>query len=198
MPDRNFLKEHFVLILGVMLPLVLILFFSLAKMITEKSVEPPTYKAVYAQTEYGPPGKFSYLFDGNGKLQVSYTGNQPYPGQQTPVAPAVAKTNIMVFDAANNTHQKYQLSTNEGSNPVVTPISVTGPLAEMTFVAGNIAPDGYTYTNDQYNYNAGLFSDIFGYGRYYDNRYVIGNKGRAYLLPLTHQYIEPEFIGWAK
>ena len=195
-PDRAFIKEHFVLILGIALPLALIIIFSLARMVTEATVSPPQYKAVYAQLENYAQGKFSYQVGQNGTLVVTYTGPQPYNGQQ-PQPPVLARAQVIVFDPLTGAQNKYPVEVADSMRTGTVTVS-TDKLPPMQIIAGTTAPDGYAYSMDSYNHNSGIFTDIFGYGSYYDKRYAIGKKGKVYLLPLNDRYSQFDFIGWTK
>ena len=63
------LKENSVLAAGIALPVLLILLFTIARLIPERSVPAPQYKPVYATQDYPAPFKFEVK---DGKLAVSY------------------------------------------------------------------------------------------------------------------------------
>jgi hypothetical protein len=196
MANRAFIKEHFVLILGIALPLALIVIFSLARVVTEAAVSPPQYKAVYAQPEDYPQGKFNYQVAQNGSLVVTYTGPQPYAGQK-PQPPVPVRINTIVFDPVTGAQNKYPLEVADSMKPGIVAVP-TDKLPPLNIIAGVVAPDGYTYILDSQNYNGGVFADLFGYGRYYGNRHVISKKGKVYLLPLDERFSRLDFIGWVK
>ena len=203
-PVRAFIKEHFVLIAGITLPLALIVLFSLARMVTDATVDPPQYKAVYAQLGQGTysAGKFSYLVDEAGKLNVSWTGPQPYPGQppQAPDAvPVIARTYVIVYDPIANSRSPYLFEVPDSAKPgTVTATSTQMP--PLVIKPGDISPDGYAYNRDTYQYRRrGIFNEVFGHGGgYYDDRYAIGKDGKSFLLPLQDRYSQFDFIGWTK
>lgn len=199
-PMRAFIKEHFVLIAGITLPLALIVLFSLARMVTDVAVAPPQYKAVYAQLDNSTyaNGRFNYQVGPDGKLSVTWTGPQPYAGQQAQ-PPVMVRSYVMIFDPVTGTQNKFPFEVADSVKPGT--VTVTSPqMPPIEITAGTVAPDGYTYDNGNTNYHRnGLFNDIFGGGSsYYDARYRIGKNGKSFMLPLQDRYSQFDFIGWTK
>ncbi len=197
-PVRAFIKEHFVLIAGITLPLALIVLFSLARIVTDATVDPPQYKAVYAQLgQNAYNGRFNYQVDGAGKLEVTWTGPQPYAGQQ-PQPPVMARTFVIVFDPITGARSQYPFDVADSMKPGT--VIVTSPqMPALEIKSGDIAPDGYSYNRDSTQYHSGgLFNDLFGHGGYYDDRYTIGKNGKSFQLPLQDRYSQFDFIGWTK
>ncbi len=197
-PARDFIKEHFVLVAGIALPLILIVVFSLARMVTDAAVDPPQYKAVYAQRDpntYGN-GKFNYQVGQDGQLQVTWAGNASYPGQEKQ-PPVMARSYVVVFNPADNSRQQYVFEVPDSQKAGT--IAVNGQMPALKIEPGNTAPDGYTYnTDDRDYYRNGVFHEIFGGNRYYNDRFAIRKNGKSVPLPVQDRYAQFDFIGWTK
>jgi hypothetical protein len=189
-----FLKENFVVVLGLALPLLLVAVFALARGISTATVEPPQYKAVYAQSNYSN-GKFRYAVGPDKKLTVTYDAPK-YHGEP-PRSVVSTSTTIYVADAKTGQVSKYTYNVANSYAEGVTQVP-TKDLTVQIETEGMTAPDGYIYSRDTDHYSRGIVPEIFGYGRSYRDSHVISKSGRSFTIETANPYDNIDFIGWTK
>lgn len=103
---KEFLKENFVLALGVSLPVILIVVFMFAQSLT-KLVDPPQYKAVFAlQNHYHGQKPFKFKVDEQtGKLTITYTEPETPENQSR----YHYNTRLYIYDPAQDNLQETEL-----------------------------------------------------------------------------------------
>jgi hypothetical protein len=190
----TFLRENFVVVLGITLPLLLIVLFSLARVFSNATVAPPQYRAVYAQGAHYY-GQFHYDVGPDKKLVITYDAphynSTPVP-QPTPVT-----TTVYVADAKTGKLEKHNYTIANAYSEGVTRID-NKDLTVTIETEGTTAPDGYIYTHNTDSYSGGIVPEIFGYGHRYDNSHTIAKSGRSFTLESANPYDVIDFIGWTK
>lgn len=118
---KEFLKENFVLALGVSLPVILIVVFMFAQSLT-KLVDPPQYKAVFAlQNHYHGQKPFKFKVDEQtGKLTITYTEPETPENQSR----YHYNTRLYIYDPAQDNLQETELeATGVGWKKTKAPLS---------------------------------------------------------------------------
>ena len=190
-----FFRENFVTVLGIVLPLLLVAVFALARGVSETAVPPPQFKAVYAQSVYPYGGKFVYSVNAEKKLVVIFEGART-SGNPEP-KPQPITTTIYVSDGRGGV-TKHNYTVANAYAPGVTNVDTTD--LDVTIAAqGTTAPDGYVYVDYRdHNYSGGILPEIFGYNGRYNSERMIAKAGRSFPLESGNAYDPFEFIGWAK
>lgn len=195
MSAKEFLKENFVIVIGVTLPLLLVLFFAIARELPESRVPDPQYDLVFAKNyPHGMNKRLEFTVE-NKKIKVRY-----YP-EETNEHGYVTNRNIpelFYYDADKHAVREI---------PIELPVDEDGKIsrkvqyievpavAGLEIDAGNTAPDGYQFVYQGHN-RGGLMTDIMiGYrgGRY---QYVLEKDGRRIELPSHVTYYNTEAVGW--
>lgn len=195
LPKASFFKENLVVVVGVALPLLLVLIFGIARMVSTVSVDPPQFKAVYAEKDGYSYGQFKYDVDTTGKLVVTYEA-QPYSGQRAE-KPVPARVKIHVWDPNTGSDKKFTVQVPDANAAGVTTAD-TSELANVVIQEGTKSEDGYEYSDAYTRGPDGIMPEIFGYRGSYNDRFRVHKNGRSFYLPQEQRYNEITFIGWAK
>ncbi|MDB5490206.1 MAG: hypothetical protein JWO78_55 [Micavibrio sp.] len=197
-----FLRENFVTVLGIALPLLLVAVFALARVATESSTPAPQYKAVYAWAENARGGKFLFSVGPDKALTITFRGTH-YNGKDIPNDSSAAVT-VFVMDVNNGAVTRHTYTVPNAFVEGISPVDMNGQ--KITLAAqGTLAPDGYVFTNNRTDYySGGLLPDLFGGNRRYgDNTNIIVKSGRTYPLDTSNGqgatvWSPVDFIGWTK
>lgn len=187
---KQFLKDNFVLFVGIALPLVLVLLFFLAGQFSKQTVADPQYDAVFALDYYpnnvGNP--YSISVD-NGNIVIKKNEmddkNQPH----------IQKPRLYIFDHKTLQTRALEINLDNLVNGVVLDHDLTA-LNEKTIIAGEVAPDGYRF-DYHYRSGGGLFGELFGGYRYRSN-YVLRKDNRTIPLEGPHSYYQAHIVGWVR
>jgi hypothetical protein len=201
MPAKNFIKENFVLIVGLALPVLLMVAFMLASSLPEQVSDPPKYDLVFALTEYpsvagGIPVNVNLVVK-DGVLKAQYT-----------------KVVTSTGSYPNNTWKKLYLyqhdsrTVKELTFGFPDDMSKIDPSREDTVEATKgmqldttlQSPDGYELTTESYSGRSGLFGDLLWSGGGYSNTPVLKKDDKRVKLSAgsgtNFAYATPEFVGW--
>lgn len=185
---KNFFKENFALVTGIVLPLALVLMFMFAGEVNKIDIEPPQYSGIFA-TRYNQNvnnAPFSISTD-NGKLVIRK--NDIEEKKYKPQPPE-----LYAFDYKTMRARKIDIDfTNVKDGIVVDPD--IDELNKHKIIAGNIAPDGYEF---EYIYRSshGIFGDIFGFDRSRRNYYTLTKDGSKTPIHTPQRLYSAKFIGW--
>lgn len=189
---KEFLKENFVLALGVSLPVILIVVFMFAQSLT-KLVDPPQYKAVFAlQNHYHGQKPFKFKVDEQtGKLTITYTEPETPENQSR----YHYNTRLYIYDPAQDNLQETELEAPEGLEENESTIISVAATENLVINPAAESPDGYIFT--RHNRRGGnLFTELFGY-RNHSARYALKKDGRVIpVTPTRYYYGNDHFIGW--
>jgi hypothetical protein len=183
----DFLKQHFSLVVGLALPVLLVLFFWIATVVPKLWVEPPQHDLIFTTNyyDYSAVVKGKVRFDvKDGSLRAFFLtgGEQSY--RQAP--------RLYYFNVKTESTRELALDIPEDLTDG-TAIKIP-EMENHQFSNESRSPDGYSFDNS-YRGRHGFF---FGGGSY---RYhaKIEKDGRAMKIPipsggLSHQNLH--FLGW--
>ncbi len=193
---KNWIKENFVLALGLSLPLLLIIIFMASTVIPTMLATPPQYKLLFWNSDYGTTAynyKTSFVVEGGQLKMKLQTPAQPSPYSD------YNRPRLMVYDGKTNSIREINLNL---------PLNITEPQVivledtqNMKIDTNMTAPDGYS-VSAEYGWRGGLIPEIYGSGYYRGGPRV--KKGAAsFKIPLENRnrygyysYGEVNFIGW--
>jgi hypothetical protein len=196
---KEWIKQNFVLAVGISLPLLLIIVFTGSVAIPRLLATPPQHKLVFSVNSYTYSGngnnyKASYVVE-DGVLKLVTDQLKDGRNYYLPI--------LLVYDGKTDTTQQIN---------VTLPAEISGPsktIVEQTRnmkLDGNImSPDGYMADASDGWYSGGLVSEIYGGGwRNNRNKGPRIKKGAATFsidLPGNNQYYyygshNFQFLGW--
>jgi len=191
---KAFLKENYVLVVGITLPVILVLLFFLAMVLPNRMAPPPQYDFLFTVDDYQPAGPPS--------VSVRYDVYQN------------ALRATLLVNAQPNYHTVPRLFIYEVASRTVREIAVDLPVApedvpkdrqlRIEEVAGLYldprltAPDGYEFRHSQYSGAGGLFTELFVSGgtRYQPSLVRNGATARLNLPTGRYNYYNARFLGW--
>lgn len=188
MASKSFIKDNFVLIAGLALPVLMIVFFMLATILPKSMSTPPAHDFLFNVEEYGsiPQDFITELVVHDGKLYVRIKKIEQ--GHYN-----VKK--IYRYNARNQTVSKVPFAlptdTAEAGEIIVTETS------GLTLSSDTTAPDGYTFRSSNNAHN-GLLNELFVGGDYRSN-YFLTKGNVSWKLPDVERqtyYYNINFIGW--
>jgi len=184
----SFIKENRVLVAGLVLPLLLVGIFAIAKTIPASMIDPPQYKVIYFARGWGAKGQISFKVSEDGRpiaIFEAAQGYKSYPNEQQP------KSYLYIFDPKTNKVENIDVVLDKDDKPNL-PESIANLHVSKEFTS----PDGYMFEPYR-NRNNSLIIDIFGY-RSYDNNPVLINDGNVIQIPAPNSpyYGAFEFLGW--
>ncbi len=194
MAVSNFIKQNFVLVLGIALPALLVVGFMITASMPQKMGPKPQFPVLFTAYEYSGnnvPYNIEYIVKAD-KLYARLTARtNEYGG---------SKRDLYVFDAQKDSVTKI--------NPVL-PDDIgddkqrdvpVADFAQNVIDKASKSPDGYTLENGSYR-SRGIVGELFG-GRsgYYESS-LRHDSGWRYKIPQhagNYNYGNLEFIGWVK
>jgi len=199
MAFKNFIKDNFVLVVGLALPVLLMFGFMIVSTLPETVGDPPKYDLVFSTPDGGNasvPVSVKLVVDKDGTLVAQYTSNGK-PGGYT----YNAWRKLYLYDAKTRKVRElplpYPADADKISGMRAEPVEATKGMRLDTTLE---APDGYTLSYDGYS-RSGLVGDLFiGGGGYSQSvRLRRGNSS----VKITNEdnrapfyYGQVEFIGW--
>ena len=198
MSTRNFIKDNFVLCVGLVLPLVLMISFMIFATMPQQLADPPQYDLVFSTTDYSAsranlPVSVNFVVR-DGQLQAQYVAYNP-PGSY-----GNSWRKLYIYTA--NTQKVRQLTFGYPEDMD----KITGTREELVAATQGLtldttleAPDGYQLSYEGYS-RSGLFNDLF-WGGGYSNEPRLRKGSSSVRLALddsnTHFYYgDVQFIGW--
>lgn len=197
MASKNFIKDNFVLIVGLALPVLLMFGFMILGSMPISPSDPPKYDLVFSVPENGNaniPVAVKLVVDKSGTLVAQYTRNSKdgynYNGWKK----------LYIYDAKSR-------KTRELPFPYPSDIDkIAGMKEEPVEAAKGMkidttleSPDGYTLSYDGYS-RSGLVGDLFVGGHYSNEPRLRKGNGSVKLVPEDNRapfyYGSVEFIGW--
>lgn len=195
MPTKNFIKDNFVLIVGLALPVLLMFGFMLAANVPQVISDPPKYGLVFAITEYPnysggmPVGVKLYVKDGVLKAQYTKTPAGSYSNTWK---------KLYLYDAAERKVKVLPLPYPPDMDKIESMREETVEATkDMKLDTTTQAPDGYELTTDYYG-RSGLLGDIFWGGGSSSEPVLKKGTSRVRLSDsrTSFNYMSPEFVGW--
>ena len=192
MPLKNFIKENFVLAVGLTLPVLLVALFFAASVLPKSMAVPPQYEMLFTETRYDSQGQSSYNVDffvkeGTIKARV----------WKLPQAGTVPRKKLMAFDAKTQSVRElpYDLS-KIGNVPDQTEIAFD-EFKSLKVEGSNKAPDGYEFEGGGYG-SGGIVTELFG-GGYHGRTARVVKDGAVFKIPNNgNDYYGDtiQFLGW--
>ncbi|MFN3700752.1 MAG: hypothetical protein ACK4VI_04425 [Alphaproteobacteria bacterium] len=188
---KSFLKENFVVILGISLPVILIAVFMIAQSFEKALYDPPRYAVIFKS---GGNNLFQATVENN-RLQLRFNTAANTNDRQL----QHARTNPLVlhlFSPQTGKLETFRINAPErtATNQTIT-LDTPEQLAALTLDHKMTAPDGFHLIAHR-NGSGGLFTEIFtSPRRNFGAAYRKDNY--TYRIPhYTGYFHESRFIGW--
>lgn len=185
-------KENYVLIAGILLPIIMIFIFGLATFIPGFFVEAPKYDLLFSlgYNDYNKPKLVFNIVQGKLKTQLVCDKYCSASDMQN-------NTKLYIYDAKLKKSHEIQLSLpNIPSKEKSFTLEVSIPQVNNLKIDPAVeAPDGYVYNSG--SDTSGLISDLFFRSSY--NQPTIAKKGNNIeIMPnlKNFDYYNIKFIGW--
>lgn len=192
---KNFIKENFVLAVGLALPVLLVFAFLAMSTLPRMFSTPPEYKLLLADRNnyYTRDSQADYSMEfvvQNGTLHMRL---KPTKKDQY-----VYTQRLMIYDLQNDSVKKVDIVLPPAGKYTQTTILPVEAAAGFKIDTNSKAPDGYSFEQSR-GRSGGLVTDVFGGG--YRNRSQYVKKGMSsYRLPQVdgsyYYYDNDAFIGW--
>jgi len=191
---RNFIKENFVLLLGLALPVLLIAFFMLASLLPKAVGVPPAYDVVFIAPDYNKSAATGFFTDftvRDGRLHLRLTPRHDAGGYGY-------TQRLFLYNPAKNDLREiaYDIPADTPADKVTD--IIPEEAKDLVLDTAAEAPDGYRFETGYYH--SGLVMDIFGiYG---------GDRGGPRLVRKSSVFrVDPpqknypgayalQFVGW--
>lgn len=191
---KNFIKENFVLAVGLALPVLLVFAFLAMSTLPRMFSTPPQYKLLLADKDhYSNRDRQDYSMEflvqnGSLKMRLKPVIKDQYGYTQR----------LMIYDLQNDSVKKVDIILPPAGKYTETTILPVEEAAGFKIDTNSKAPDGYGFEQSR-GRSGGLVTDVFGGG--YRNRSQYVKKGMtSYKLPQVdgsyYYYDNDSFIGW--
>ena len=190
---KDWIKQNFVLALGLSLPLLLVVVFMAATVVPRMFATPPQYKLLFSINNYSENAKnytVSYFVENN-KLKAllkKEKGNTTFDQRR-----------LMLFDPQQNS--VIEINTDFPATILSDQTLLIKNTTQMKIDSNRVAPDGYFASDDDGWYGGGIVPELYGSGRY-RNEPRIKKGAVSYRIPVQDYigtyYYGPKtlFIGW--
>ena len=195
MPLKNFIKENFVLVVGLALPVLLIVLFFVASVLPKAIAVPPQYKMLFIETRYDMNQNQHYPYDADffvkdGVLKAHVWKVQEQNG--------INRKKIMAYDGKTQTVLEIPYDLSKISAVQNQADIVLDEFKNMKLDSSNKAPDGYEFEGSGYN-SSGMVTDLFG-GGYRSSTPRIVKNAIVFKIPnnSNNNYYSNniQFLGW--
>jgi len=190
---KNFIKENFVLALGLSLPVLLVAVFLFASIVPKHFATPPQYKLLLSSHDFSGSRKSDYAVDyivKDGKLFAKLT-----PKKENDYSSYYRY--LLIYDGRTDSIKKIDIELPAADAYTQTTTLPVSEAEGLVLDTSSKAPDGYAFTSG-HGGSRGIATEIFGGGYRYNNAYI--KKGMvSYKLPVTQEryyYYNLEFLGW--
>ncbi|MBI1215338.1 MAG: hypothetical protein GC185_05910 [Alphaproteobacteria bacterium] len=201
MPQNNFIKQNFVLILGIALPVLLMVGFMVASAIPNMTTPPPQYDMVFSTQDYGGSSQQRHvsvdLAVKDGKLMATYIPTKKVNGNYVY---GTYWKKLYIYRARTQTVERLDLPVPDDADTLEKNRTEAVEAAKgMKISAKPEAPDGYSFSAGGYH-GGGFMGDVFWGGSHYRHaRLVKGSASVALKMDGQDYYYSPgsiNFIGW--
>ncbi len=195
MAVSNFIKQNFVLLLGIALPALLVVGFMITASMPQKMGPRPQYPVlftVYSYANDSAPYNVEYIVKAD-KLYARLTARKNEYG--------ASKRDLYLFDAQKDSVTKIDTALPDDIGDDKQRDVPVADFAQNIIDKSSKSPDGYTLENGSYR-SRGIVGELFG-GRsgYYESS-LRHDDGWRYKIPAhagnNYNYSNLEFIGWVK
>jgi hypothetical protein len=195
MATSNFVKDNFVLILGIALPALLMAGFLVMASVPQALTDPPKYDLIFTENDYQPSNHITVgleLFVKNGVLTARYTPNTK--GTTTSYWKKIYR-----YDAAQKKVHPLTFLVPANADKMTEPREeAVAATAGLTLDTSTEAPDGYSLSQGYYG-RTGIFGDLFMGSSSYSNEARL-KKGAASVRLLSDGGSpfgsDAQFLGW--
>lgn len=191
MSAKNFIKENFVLVAGLALPVVLVAVFLLATALPRSMSVPPKYNLLFQMEQYGTTAQpyLTDLFVRDGQLRARLKKAD---------ANAYNAKKLYVYDAKAQSVREIPYTITQVTPELVDGTEVLIPETEKYKLdSQTTAPDGYSFSAGNTGHS-GLINEIF-VGGGYRSHYYLSKGSVSWKLPeMNNQpyYYNINFLGW--
>jgi hypothetical protein len=189
---KQFFKQNYALVMGIVLPLALIAVFFVAGKASVMTVPGPQHDAVFA-TNYSPNWRNNPYRIGidDGKLIIRFR-----PGKTEKSPRNIREPVIYVFDHKALYAKKIDIDFQNVIDGKVKDPELDA-LNRKMINPDPISPDGYTFQRYSRSGN-GLFAGLFGWGRHNRSSHVLKKGVRTVPVkgPQSTSAYSTHFIGW--
>jgi hypothetical protein len=198
MTAARFIKENFVLVVGLALPVLLMIAFMLFASLPQQLSDPPRYDLVFSTSDYTSarsnlPVSVNFIVR-DGRLQAQYVAYNPSGSFGN------GWRKLYIYEA--NTQKVRQLTFGYPQDMD----KITGTREDLVEAAQDLtldttleAPDGYQLSYDGYS-RSGLFNDLFWGGGYSNEPRLRKGASSVRLAPddsnTYFYYGDVQFLGW--
>ena len=194
MSSKDFIKENFVLVAGLALPVLLVLVFLAATVLPKSMSAPPQYSLLFEMDQYGNGSASPYiaeLFVRDDHLRVRL--------KKAPVnMPNYNRKKLYMYDAKAQRVREIAYSIAQPTPELVDGSEILVPETEKYKMDNQMtAPDGYTFRPSNSGHS-GLINEIFVGGGYRSN-YFLTKGNVSWKIPETvgqPYYYNINFLGW--
>lgn len=193
---KSFLKENFVLVLGISLPMLLVIGVMALQSVTRAVTEPPQYSVLFTHgANHYSKESYDFEIDDEGRLEIAFSVDEDMDQRYKK---SKLEMELFLYDPKTLETVKYKLEAPEDYEDGETiSINVPEELSDLRFSDKETSPDGYIFDRRTRNSSGGLFTEMFGYRRYRNNMALI-KGGYAHDIPDAPSYYNTQFIGWVK
>lgn len=198
----RFIKENFVLVVGLVLPVLLMIAFMILATLPQKLSDPPRYDLVFSTTDFSSAGSnlpvsVNFVVR-DGKLMAQYVAHD------SPGSHGQLWRNLYLYEAGTGKVRQLTFGYPQDME------SITGMREDLVQATQGLtldttlaAPDGYQLSYEGYS-RSGLFNDLFWGGGYSNEPRLRKHGSSVRLAPddsntqfrTQFQYGDVQFIGW--
>lgn len=190
---KKFIKDNFVLVVGLALPILLIVFFFIATVIPKSMATPPQYEMIFTTVDYRHQNTADYsvdylIKDKHIMVKAKWRDDKhrSYNSEK-----------LMAYNGKTNTVREIEVDVDAiGLNATYNAI-ILDITKHLKINTKRMAPDGYHFEHTRYG-SGGLLGGLFGGSRH--NRDHRLKKGVvAYAIPdneANYYYRQVKFLGW--
>lgn len=191
---RSFIKQNFVLTIGLALPILLIVLFFLASVVPKAMAKPPQYEMLFSTSRYegqtgSRPSVTGYVVrDGLLRARVSKSDGKNYN---------YYARKLMAYDGKTDSIREISLDIAKSGNAADGDEIIPDETRNLKIDPSSVAPDGYVFEGISYG-SGGLVMELFSAG-YRGQAYRIKKGAVVYKLPnpvSNYYYNDVQFIGW--
>lgn len=190
---KNFIKENFVLVIGMTLPVMLIVLFFVASVIPKSMGTPPQYEMLFSISRFDYQNRLPNNVDfvvKDGVLKVRITKNDIKDNN-------LKFKKLMAYDGKTDSVKEISFDISKIGDVADGTEIILDETKNMTIDPSNKAPDGYAFDGPSYG-SGGLATELFS-GGYRNQGYRVKKGSVGYKLPNTsrdYYYDNVQFIGW--
>jgi hypothetical protein len=191
---KTFLKDNYVLVVGIALPVVLVVLFFLAMVVPSRMAPPPQYDFLFTLDGYQPgtPPVVGVRYDVyRDRLRATLIVD-PQSGYR-------AAPRLFVYEVGRRTAREIVVDLPAAPEDVPDDrLLRIEEVADLYIDPRFTAPDGYEFHHSRYSGSGGLFTELFVSGR---SRYepALVRDGVSVHLELPtgrYNYHNAQFLGW--